>query len=234
MEQIVCKDITLGYDGHEVCKNLSFTINSGDYVCIVGDNGSGKSTLLKALLSLKMPDCGTIEFKNGISRKDIGYLPQQSETQKDFPARVDEVVISGCTSKLGKRFFMGRREKLDAVQSMKTMEIYDLAKESFRNLSGGQQQRVLLARALCAAGRIIILDEPVSGLDPNASASMYSLIRHLNLHMKVTVIMVTHDIENSLRDANKVLRMSSTPEFFESSSEYIRKYLLNAEGGIEE
>ncbi len=231
MEQIVCTDLSLGYEGHKVCSDLNFTVSAGDYICIVGDNGSGKSTLLKTLLSLKAPDSGSIEFKGGISRKDFGYLPQQSEVQKDFPALVREVVISGCTSKLGKRMFMGRFEKLEAMTHMKTMGIYELADKSFRNLSGGQQQRVLLARALCAASKILILDEPVSGLDPTASAEMYSLIRHLNKHMGISIIMVTHDIENSLRDANKVLKMSSVPQMFESIDDYRLKEGI---GGVEQ
>ncbi len=230
MEQIVCTKLSLGYEGHTVCENLNFTINAGDYLCIVGDNGSGKSTLLKALLSLKAPTDGSIELKNGISRRDIGYLPQQNEAQKDFPALVREVVISGCTSRLGKHPFMGRAQRLEAEQNMKIMGISQLSGQSFRNLSGGQQQRVLLARALCAAGKILVLDEPVSGLDPTATEEMYALIRHLNQHMGISIIMVTHDIESSLRDANKVLLMSHTPRMFDSVAEY-RKLCLS--GGDE-
>ena len=220
MAQIKCTDLTLAYEGHTVCEQLDFEIEKGDYVCIVGDNGSGKSTLMKALLSLKSPTKGTITLGDGLSRRDIGYLPQQSEAQKDFPASVEEVVISGCVASLKKRFFMGRAERLEAEQNMKMMGIYDLAKESYRNLSGGQQQRVLLARALCAAKSVLILDEPVSGLDPKATADMYSLIHHLNKHTRTTIIMVTHDIENSLRDATKVLKMARTPEFFSSADAY--------------
>jgi len=220
MAQIICKDLSLGYDGHAVCEGLNFEINMGDYLCIVGDNGSGKSTLMKALLSLKAPLSGSIELCDGLTRKSIGYLPQQSEAQKDFPALVCEVVMSGCVSSLGKRCFMGKMQKLEAMQNMKIMGVDKLAKQSYRTLSGGQQQRVLLARALCAASKVLILDEPISGLDPHASSEMYELIHHLNKHMGITVIMVTHDIENSLRDANKVLMMSKSPEFFESVDAY--------------
>lgn len=229
MAQIICKELSLGYEGHTVCEDLNFSIEAGDYVCIVGDNGSGKSTLVKALLSLKAPSKGSIVFGDGITKKDIGYLPQQSEAQKDFPASVEEVVLSGCVSGLGRRFFMGREQKLEAMQNMKMMGIYDLAKESYRNLSGGQQQRVLLARALCAAKKILLLDEPVSGLDPHASAELYSLIHHLNKHTGITIIMVTHDIENSLRDASRVLRMSHVPEFFRDVDSYRRAYLSGGE-----
>lgn len=220
MSQIICKDIALGYEGKIICEGLNFSVEAGDYLCIVGDNGSGKTTLTKALLSLKAPHSGSISFGDGISKKDIGYLPQQSELQKDFPASVEEVVLSGCTSRLGKRFFMGRKERLEAMQNMKMMNVYDLANKSFRTLSGGQMQRVLLARALCAANKILILDEPVSGLDPTATADMYETIHHLNKHTGITIIMVTHDIENSLRDASAVLKVGKEPKLYSSPEEY--------------
>ena len=224
MVQIKCNELSLGYEGHAVCEHLNFEISKGDYVCIVGDNGSGKSTLIKALLGLKGAANGSIELCGDISKGDIGYLPQQSEAQKDFPASVEEVVLSGCTSGLGKRCFMGKKERLEAMQNMKMMGVYDLAKKSYRDLSGGQQQRVLLARALCAAKKILLLDEPVSGLDPRATAEMYELIHHLNKHTHTTIIMVTHDIENALRDASKVLKMSYHPEFFDSVDAYKQAY----------
>ena len=230
MAQIICNNVSLGYEGHTVCENLNFEINAGDYICIVGDNGSGKSTLIKALLSLGTVIGGEIAFGDRLTRKDIGYLPQQSEAQKDFPASVREVVLSGCVGGLGRRVFFGRRDRLEADQNMKMMGVYELADKSYRTLSGGQQQRVLLARALCAAKKVLLLDEPVSGLDPSASASLYSLIHHINKHTGVTIIMVTHDIENSLRDASAVLRMSSEPRFFGSVEDYRREFLA---GGAE-
>jgi zinc transport system ATP-binding protein len=225
MAQIICKDLSLGYDGRTICEGINFEINAGDYVCIVGDNGSGKSTLVKTLLSLKSASGGEMIFGEGLTRKDVGYLPQQSEVQRDFPASVREVVISGCVGALGKKAFFGRSERLEAEQNMKIMGIHELADKSYRALSGGQQQRVLLARALCAAKKVILLDEPVSGLDPSAAASLYSLIHHLNRHMGVTVIMVTHDLDNALRDANRVLRMGARPEFFSEVDLYREKYL---------
>jgi len=225
MSQIICKDLTLGYDGHAVCEGINFCVEAGDYLCIVGDNGSGKSTLVKTLLSLKSAQAGSVELGEGLSRRDIGYLPQQSEAQRDFPASVREVVVSGCVGGLGKRAFFGRAERLEAEQNMKIMGIYELADRSYRELSGGQQQRVLLARALCAAKKVLLLDEPVSGLDPDASRSLYSLIEHLNKHMGITIIMVTHDIENALCDATGVLRMSGEPRFFDSVDDYRREYL---------
>lgn len=222
MSQIICKDLTLGYEGNAVCSGLDLVVEKGDYLCIVGDNGSGKTTFMRTLLSLKPALSGTISFGDGISARDIGYLPQQTELQKDFPASVEEVVISGCTSRLGKRFFMGKAERLEAMQNMKMMNVYDLAKKSYCTLSGGQMQRVLLARALCAANKILILDEPVSGLDPNAAADMYETIHHLNKHTGITIIMVTHDIENALRDATAVLKMSKEPILYRSAEEYKR------------
>ena len=222
MSQIICKDLTLGYEGNAVCSGLDLVVEKGDYLCIVGDNGSGKTTFMRTLLSLNTALSGTISFGDGISARDIGYLPQQTELQKDFPASVEEVVISGCTSRLGKRFFMGKAERLEAMQNMKMMNVYDLAKKSYCTLSGGQMQRVLLARALCAANKILILDEPVSGLDPNAAADMYETIHHLNKHTGITIIMVTHDIENALRDATAVLKMSKEPILYRSAEEYKR------------
>jgi zinc transport system ATP-binding protein len=175
---------------------------------------------MRALLSLKAPLSGVIEFGDGVSARDIGYLPQQSELQKDFPAAVEEVVLSGCASRLGKRFFMGKAERLEAMQNMKMMNVYELAKKNYRTLSGGQMQRVLLARALCAANKILVLDEPVSGLDPHAAADMYETIHHLNKHTGITIIMVTHDIENALRDATAVLQISKEPMLYRSVDEY--------------
>ena len=227
MAQIICKDLSLGYEGETVCEGLNIEINKGDYLCIVGDNGSGKTTFTRALLSLTPAISGTISFGDGVSRRDVGYLPQQSELQKDFPASVEEVVLSGCTARLGRRFFMGRGERLEAMQNMKMMNVYDLAKKSYSTLSGGQMQRVLLARALCAANKVLILDEPVSGLDPNASADMYETIHHLNKHTGITIIMVTHDIDNALRDATKVLKISKEPTLYTS----VEEYKLSLSGG---
>lgn len=227
MAQIICKDLALGYEGETVCEGLNIEIEKGDYLCIVGDNGSGKTTFTRALLSLTPALSGYISFGDGVSRRDIGYLPQQSELQKDFPASVEEVVLSGCTSRLGKRFFMGRGERLEAMQNMKMMNVYDLAKKSYSTLSGGQMQRVLLARALCAANKVLILDEPVSGLDPNASADMYETIHHLNKHTGTTIIMVTHDIDNALRDATKVLKIGKEPMLYTS----VEDYKLSLSGG---
>ena len=166
MALITVSGLSLGYDGHSIADNLNFTVESGDYLCVVGENGSGKTTLMKTLLGLTEPVAGSITFDGGLSRNQIGYLPQQTLVQRDFPASVREIVLSGCQNRCGMRPFYNKAEKLLAAENMEKMGIEDLADTCYRNLSGGQQQRVLLARALCAAQKVLLLDEPVSGLDP--------------------------------------------------------------------
>lgn len=231
MSQIICKDLSLGYDGVTVCEGLSFTVEAGDYLCIVGDNGSGKSTLMKALLHLKTPTKGTITLSDGVSKQDIGYLPQQTETQRDFPATVHEIVRSGCVGQKKFRFFMGKAQKQTVERNMRCMRITDLAKRPFSELSGGQRQRVLLARALCAAEKVLLLDEPVSGLDTSSAKDMYAAIRHLNRDHGTTIIMITHDLSAVARNANKVLRMSDTPTFYSSVGDFCRELDLEPEEG---
>ncbi len=220
MCQISCKQLSLGYDGVTVCQNLDFKVNKGDYLCVVGENGSGKTTLMKALLGLKAPDSGEIVMGKGISRGSIGYLPQQSESKRDFPATAYEVVLSGCIGSLKSNFFYSRKLKQTAKENMAKLGIEQLASKSYSSLSGGQQQRVLLARALCAAKDILLLDEPVSGLDPLSTLEMYELIKRLNREGSITVIMITHDIGAALRYASSVLYMGANPEFFPTVSEY--------------
>lgn len=220
MEQIICRDIFLGYDGHTVSEHVNIAVNRGDYLCIVGENGSGKSTLMRTLLHLRSPQSGEILLGEGMSRRDIGYLPQQSEAQKDFPASVWEVVLSGCVGHRGFRFRMSRTDRAVARENMKLLGVDHLSNQPYRSLSGGQQQRVLLARALCAAGKILVLDEPVSGLDPQATEDLYETIAHLNRAHAVTIIMVTHDLSAVDRYANRVLVMRKNPTFYASVEEY--------------
>ena len=201
---IKVENLTLSYENMTVVKDLSFTVESGDYLCIVGENGSGKSTLVKSLLSLKKPVGGEITFGGGLRRNEIGYLPQQTGAQHDFPASVGEVVISGCLNSMGFRPFYTDRERKKAAENMERLSISDLKKRSFRELSGGQQQRVLLARALCATSKLLLLDEPVSGLDPMVTAEMYELIADIN-RSGVTVVMVTHDVRAALKYAGHIL-----------------------------
>ena len=223
MAQIVCKDVSLGYDGTAVCEHVNFSIEKGDYLCIVGDNGSGKSTLMRALLRLKSVDGGEISLGDGVVQSDIGYLPQHSDAQKDFPASVWEIVMSGCVGRRGFRFFMNRANKAIAERNMRCMRITDLKNKPFGALSGGQQQRVMLARALCATDKVLLLDEPTSALDPTASRDMYSAIRHLNEDHGTTIIMITHDLDAVARYATKVLRMSDEPTFYESRESFCRE-----------
>lgn len=206
MALITASDVSLGYDNHLIVKKLNFSINTGDYLYIVGENGSGKSTLMKTLLGLLPPISGSISFGDGIKAGDIGYLPQQTIIQKDFPASVREIVISGCQGRCGLRPFYNREEKKLADDNMKRMDIVDLKNRPYRELSGGQQQRVLLARALCATQKLLLLDEPVAGLDPNVSAQMYDLIEKLNRE-GITVIMISHDVSAAIRYASHILHI---------------------------
>ena len=201
-----------------VAKGLDFTVAEGDYLCILGDNGAGKSTLVKAILSLHEPLSGSLEFT--FPRSEIGYLPQRTEVRRDFPSSVWEVVLSGCVNSLSHRLFYGMKDRMTAEANLERMEISDLRKQSFSNLSGGQQQRVLLARALCAAKKVLLLDEPVAGLDSHTSSELYRLIDSLN-EDGMTVIMVTHDVHPALNSAGKILHLGRT-FFFGLRDEYFK------------
>ena len=220
MIQMECRDLSLGYEGVTVCEHVSFTVRKGDYFCIVGSNGSGKSTLMRALLRLKAPLGGTLRFGEGISAREVGYLPQQSVHQRDFPASVREVVLSGCVGGAGFRFFPTREDRRRAEEAMRRLDVLSLESRSFGVLSGGQKQRVLLARALVAAGSLLLLDEPVSGLDPDATAELYDTIARLNGE-GVTVIMITHDLPAVAKYATSVLHMGETPVFYPTVGEYL-------------
>lgn len=228
MAQITCESISFEYDGRTVSRPVSFSVSSGDYLCIVGENGSGKSTLIKGLLRLKNPASGTITYGDGLKPTEIGYLPQQSGIQKDFPASVYEVVLSGTLNSLGMRPFYSREMKKEAVKNMQLMNIEDLKNRCYQELSGGQQQRVLLARALCATKKILLLDEPVAGLDPKVTEDMYTLIDHINKKMGITVIMVSHDIQSSVKYASHILHLGHDRQFFGPSAEYLRSDLCRS------
>ena len=220
MPQLVCRGLTLGYEGKTVLEGLDFSVEAGDYLCIVGENGSGKSTLMKTLLGLIPPLAGEIVFGEGLGKNSIGYLPQQELSRRDFPASVREVVQSGCVAGAPYRPFYTKAQKMRAADSMARMGISDIADESFCRLSGGQKQRALLARALCAADKMLLLDEPVSGLDPKVSARMYDLIDSLNKDDGVTVIMISHDISAAVQYARHILHLGSRDVFFGSVEEY--------------
>lgn len=214
MISIEAKDLCLGYEKQVVVNDLNFTVHEGDYLCIIGENGSGKTTLLKTLLSLNDPIQGTIVFSGDLKRNEIGYLPQQSNVQRDFPATVEEIVMSGFAGKNSRRFFCDASQKETTRRNMEKMNVSELSSSSFSNLSGGQQQRVLLARALCASQKVLLLDEPVAGLDSQSSASMYELIRQLNKE-GMTIIMITHDIEDVIDDVSHVLQIGHRNRFMD-------------------
>ncbi|MBQ8030351.1 MAG: metal ABC transporter ATP-binding protein [Butyrivibrio sp.] len=220
MALITAENLSLGYDKMVVASGVSFSVNSGDYLCIVGENGSGKSTLMKTLLHLLRPISGKLLEGDGLTFSEIGYLPQQTVIQKDFPASVKEIVLSGCQGHMGLRPFHGKKEKDMARENMKRLGILDLEGRCYRELSGGQQQRVLLARALCATDKLLLLDEPVSGLDPNATSDMYELIKELN-DKGVAIIMISHDIGAAVQYASHILHMGDEI-FFGTKDEYLK------------
>ena len=220
MIKIKCNDVALGYEGQVVTEGLNFEVNEGDYLCIVGENGSGKTTLMKALLRRKAPLWGELTFEN-IKQNEIGYLPQQTPAQKDFPASVYEVVVSGCISGMGARPFYTKKERARAEENMELLGISALKGTPYSDLSGGQRQRVLLARALCATQKMLLLDEPTASLDPVISSDFYSLVERLNRERGITVIMISHDIHSAMKYASHILHVGKTPLFFGTTHDYI-------------
>jgi zinc transport system ATP-binding protein len=221
-------NVVLGYNGYMVVRGLNFTITRGAYLCVVGENGSGKSTLIKGLLGLLPPMEGTISFGTGIRRNEIGYLSQQAAAKKDFPAGVYEIVLSGFLGAMGLRPFYTRAQKQAARENMLRLGIWELRDHCFRELSGGQQRRALLARALCASRRLLVLDEPAAGLDPLVTADVYGLLAKLNKEMGITVVMVSHDVESAVKYAHKILHLKKSKTggvnsqvFFGSAHDYI-------------
>lgn len=224
MALIAMKDVTIAFEGSVAVDRVSFQVDLGDYLVVVGENGSGKSTLMRAMLGLVKPRSGRIVYGDGLVKNRIGYLPQQTAAQRDFPASVEEVVLSGCVNRMGTRFFYNRSDRDKARSNMALLDVERLRKKSYRTLSGGQQQRVLLARALCATEAMLLLDEPVTGLDPAAAAEFYDVIRVLNRDHGVTVVMVSHDLSGATRDANKVLVMNRGMDFIGGVDEYRARF----------
>ena len=233
---IKCSKVCLAYENHTVVNDLTFSVHKGDYLCIIGENGSGKSTLMKALLGLKSVENGSIEMGDGLKQNEIGYLPQQTGSQKDFPASVREVVLSGRINHLGSRPFYSIRDKQAAAENMKRLNITAIQNACYRELSGGQQQRVLLARALCATQKLLLLDEPVAGLDQMVTEELYGIIYDLNRNHGITIIMITHDVDRALRDATHILHLHKDETFFGDKAHYLecstcRHFSLGEHGG---
>lgn len=233
MAYITCSHLTLGYDGRTVASDLNFKVEKGDYLCIVGENGTGKSTLIKTLLGLQEKISGEMLMGDGLNPHEIGYLPQQSAAQKDFPATVWEIVLSGTLPGCGRRPFYGKAEKSLAGETMNKLDIWNLRKKCYRFLSGGQQQRVLLARALCAARRVLLLDEPVSGLDPKVTTEFYQITKMLHAE-GVAIIMVSHDIQ-AISFATHILHIQQENSFYGTKEDYMESdyhKLFTVQGGV--
>ena len=222
MPLIACQDVAFAYEGNIAISGLNFMVNTGDYLCIVGENGAGKSTLIKGLLRLKAPQSGSVLMGDGLCANEIGYLPQQTASQKDFPASAYEVVLSGRLSARGIRPFYTRQDRQMAEENLSLLGIEQLRNRCYRELSGGQQQRVLLARALCATKTLLLLDEPAAGLDPVVTQSLYRLIETINRDSGITVIMVSHDIHSAVKYADHILHLNRKQLFFGSTADYLQ------------
>jgi len=220
MAMLTCRDAEFSYDGHPAVRGLNFEISGGDYLVIVGENGSGKSTLIKGLLRLKQPQSGTVSLGDGLGATEIGYLPQQTPVQRDFPASVSEVVISGRLNSRGLRPFYSKEDRRAAYENMARLGIADIKRKCYRELSGGQQRRVLLARALCATKKLLLLDEPGAGLDPVVSAELYKLIESLNRDTGLTVVMVSHDVGIAVDYSSHILHLDGHQVFFGTTDDY--------------
>ncbi|MDX9873002.1 MAG: metal ABC transporter ATP-binding protein [Clostridia bacterium] len=222
MALISCQEASFAYEGHTAVSNLDFTVESGDYLCIVGENGSGKSTLIKGLLRLIAPQSGKVLMGDGLKPHEIGYLPQQTAAQKDFPASAYEVILSGRLGARGLRPFYSRADKVIVEENIRRLDVGMLRNKCYRELSGGQQQRVLLARALSAAKKALLLDEPFAGLDPVITRELYRLIEMINREMGLTIIMVSHDVKSAVQYAGHILHLQNTQVFFGKTEEYLK------------
>ena len=225
MALIALADVTIAFEGTVAVDRVSLAVEKQDYLVIVGENGSGKSTLMRAMLGLVKPKSGRIIYGDGLVKNQIGYLPQQTAAQRDFPASVDEVVISGCVNRMGRHPFFTKKDRERAQQNMRLLDVERLRRHSYRTLSGGQQQRALLARALCATDALLLLDEPVTGLDPAATEELYDVIRDLNQKHGVAIVMVSHDLRGAMRDAKHVAVMDKGMDFYGNVDEYREQYL---------
>ena len=225
-EIIRCENVSYSYNGKIALRNVSFSVNEGDYLCILGENGSGKSTLAKLILNLIKPGSGKIAY-NGLKNTEIGYLPQTNHIEPGFPASVFEVVLQGRCGRLGRGFFYTSDDKVAAEEKIDLLGLSEIKKKNFTSLSGGQKQRTLLARALCATEKLIILDEPVSGLDPIVTDELYAIIDDLNKNKGISVLMISHDTKTVAQYANKILHLNKSVEFFGDTAEYEKTELYH-------
>lgn len=223
MTLLTVKNVSFRYDQKWILKHLDFEVQAGDYLCIIGENGVGKSTLIKGLLQLIRPSEGEIIFHPSLKKTEIGYLPQQTPVQKDFPASVEEVVLSGCLNQMLWRPFYQRKQKQLADEQMKRLGIEQLKHHSYRELSGGQQQRVLLARALYSTEKVLVLDEPIAGLDPKVSEELYGLLAQMNQEMGMTILMISHDVTHCLNDATHILHLQKNQYFYGTKEAYLNE-----------
>jgi zinc transport system ATP-binding protein len=217
---IVCKGAAFGYEGIPVIRGLDFSVNAGDYLCIVGENGSGKTTLVKGLLRLLSPLEGSVTFHNEMRQNEIGFLSQQAAAKKDFPASVYEIVLSGNRGNMGAMPFYTKRERVRTEENIALLGIESLRNRAFRELSGGEQRRTLLARALCAYRRLLVLDEPTAGLDPLVTDAVYALLQKINRERSVPIVMVSHDMKAAAFYANRILHVSHKQNFFGSPGDF--------------
>lgn len=235
MDVIVCKNLTVRNERTLALDDVSFAVRKGEFLTIVGENGAGKSTLVKTILGMTAPDAGSVEIDAGTVGR-IGYMPQQSSAQRDFPASVREVVLSGCVGGTGLLPFYSRAQKAAARANMDLLGVTPFAKKNYRALSGGQQQRVLLCRALCAAGEVLLLDEPTTGLDPLVTKELYTTIKHLSLEHGMTVIMVSHDVDAALRYSDRILHLATSLKFIGTPQDYLTTPFgaaFSEEGGVQ-
>jgi len=222
MALIACKDASFAYEGRAAVSGLNFAVCGGDYLCVVGENGSGKSTLVRGLLGLMPTSAGSVVVGDGLKPDETGYLPQQTAVQRDFPAGVYEVVLSGRLASRGLRPFYSRADRAIADENLRRLDIWPLRDRCYRELSGGQQRRALLARALCAAKKLLVLDEPAAGLDPAATQELYRLLASLNRGSGLAVVMVSHDIRGAVKYAGRILHLNNAQAFFGTAGDYLR------------
>ncbi len=216
--------LEVGYGKNIVIRNASFEIKNGDFVCVVGANGSGKSTLIKAILGLVKPIKGKITFSNRLTKNEIGYLPQEMKVEQNFPATVWEIVLSGNLGKMKTAPFYKTAEKKRSTEALKKLGISHLAQLSFTELSGGQKQKVLLARALVAMTKLLILDEPSNNLDYVSRHDFYETLKSLNRTEKMTIIMITHDLDAEDLIGNKIFALADSKVTVETTKNYLRRY----------